>query len=46
MREYINVNLRKDYIDAVDQAIAENPFITSRAEYVRRAIELKLREDR
>jgi metal-responsive CopG/Arc/MetJ family transcriptional regulator len=39
MSKYITVNFRKEYIDAVDEAVKKDPFMMSRAEFCRRAIE-------
>lgn len=46
MTKYVTVNLRREYTDAVDKEIEKNPFIGSRAEYIRRAIESFLKENK
>ena len=40
--EYKGVNLKKEYMEAIDKAFEENPFINSRAEFIRRSIEFYL----
>jgi len=44
MSRYQGVCLDKNLIARVDKAVAEDPFILSRAEYVRRAIQRFLQE--
>lgn len=45
MTKYVAINLRRDYCEAIDKEIETNPFISSRAEFVRRAIENFLKEN-
>lgn len=44
MANYVAINLRKEYTDAIDEAIENDPFISSRAEFIRRAIEKFIKE--
>ena len=44
MSKYVTVNLKREYIDAVDKLVEEDLFISSRAEFVRRAIEKLIKE--
>ena len=43
MGKYVGINLKKEYAEAIDDAIERDPFIKTRAEFIRRAIESKLR---
>jgi metal-responsive CopG/Arc/MetJ family transcriptional regulator len=39
MMEYTAVSLKKNLIQQVDEAVKTYPFVVSRAEFIRRAIE-------
>jgi len=46
MSRYVGVNLKRSYANKIDEAIADDPFIDSRTEFIRRAIEKKIKEMR
>ena len=45
MARYVAINLRREYADAIDRAVAKDPLIVSRAELIRRAILKFLKEE-
>jgi metal-responsive CopG/Arc/MetJ family transcriptional regulator len=44
MSNYQSISLEKELIAKVDQIIADNPFVISRAEFCRRALQEFLKE--
>lgn len=44
MSRYVAVNIRREYADLIDSCIENDPLIPTRAEFIRRSIEEKLKK--
>lgn len=43
MKDYVSISLEKKLVEAIDKAVEKDLFVTSRAAYIRRAVEQSLR---